>query len=89
MTTIDAAQLRDRTDEVLSRVEQGEEVVVERDGRPVGKIVPVGIHVKPGSVVILGGMRGRAVLKEGWDEPMTPDVLEDWYGGPVLPESPE
>ena len=41
MNTIPARDLRNRTAEVLRRVEAGEEIEVLKDNRPVAKIVPL------------------------------------------------
>jgi prevent-host-death family protein len=41
MSTIPARDLRNRTAEVLRRVEAGEEIEVLKDNRPVAKIVPL------------------------------------------------
>jgi prevent-host-death family protein len=41
MTEIPARDLRNRTAEVLRRVEAGEEIEVLRDNRPVAKIIPI------------------------------------------------
>jgi prevent-host-death family protein len=41
MTQIPARDLRNRTAEVLRRVEAGEEIEVLRDNRPVAKIIPI------------------------------------------------
>lgn len=41
MTAIPARDLRNRTAEVLRRVEAGEEIEVLKDNRPVAKLVPL------------------------------------------------
>jgi prevent-host-death family protein len=41
MVNIPARDLRNRTAEVLRRVEAGEEIEVLRDNRPVAKIIPI------------------------------------------------
>jgi prevent-host-death family protein len=41
VTEIPARDLRNRTAEVLRRVEAGEEIEVLRDNRPVAKIIPI------------------------------------------------
>jgi prevent-host-death family protein len=41
MSAIPARDLRNRTAEVLRRVEAGEEIEVLKDNRPVAKIVPL------------------------------------------------
>lgn len=41
MATIASRDLRNRTRQVLERVEAGEDVIITVDGRPVGRIVSV------------------------------------------------
>ena len=41
MSAIPARDLRNRTAEILRRVEAGEEIEVLRDNRPVAKIIPL------------------------------------------------
>lgn len=41
MAQVPARDLRNRTAEVLRRVEAGEEIEVLRDNRPVAKIIPI------------------------------------------------
>jgi prevent-host-death family protein len=54
MPTIPARDLRNRTAEVLRRVEAGEEIEVLKDNRPVAKIVPLSRrrHWLPASEII-------------------------------------
>jgi prevent-host-death family protein len=41
MSTVPARDLRNRTAEILRRVEAGEEIEVLKDNRPVARIVPL------------------------------------------------
>lgn len=41
MATVASRDLRNRTRQVLERVEAGEDITVTVDGRPVGRIVPI------------------------------------------------
>lgn len=41
MATVASRELRNRTRQVLERVEAGEDITITVDGRPVGRIVPV------------------------------------------------
>ena len=41
MSAIPARELRNRTAEILRRVEAGEEIEVLKDNRPVAKIIPL------------------------------------------------
>ncbi len=53
---------------IIERVEQGEEVIIDRAGRPVAKIVPLNRRVNPTSV---GSLAGRLDLSGDWDSPET------------------
>jgi prevent-host-death family protein len=40
-SSVGFSEARERLGELLDRVERGEEIVIERDGRAVSKLVPV------------------------------------------------
>jgi prevent-host-death family protein len=53
---------------IIERVEQGDEVVISRAGRPVAKVVPLTAHVtRTGR----GSLRGKLTLADNWDSPET------------------
>jgi prevent-host-death family protein len=73
--TIDISEARARFDEVLSSVEEGTEIIIAKDEKPVVRMVPVSSPIKkrkPG----LG--RGEVWMSEDFDDPL-PD--EFWLGG--------
>jgi prevent-host-death family protein len=53
---------------IIERVEQGDEVVISRAGKPVAKVVPLVAHVKRTG---RGSLRGKLVLADDWDSPET------------------
>jgi len=53
-------------------VEQGEQIVITRHGRPVAQIVPPPPQRRKAK---LGGMKDRIRLLPGWDAPVDPDRL--------------
>ena len=68
--TIDIAEARTHFDEVLSSVEEGAEIIIAKDEKPVVRMVPVFSPIKkrkPG----LG--RGEGWISEDFDEPL-PDL---------------
>lgn len=68
---------------LLHRVEQGEEIVIARNGKPVARLVPIeerGESPRPKRE--LGLFKGQIVLHPGWDDPMTEEELADWYDAP-------
>ncbi|MGI9050002.1 MAG: type II toxin-antitoxin system Phd/YefM family antitoxin [Rubrobacteraceae bacterium] len=58
---------------LLERVDEGEEIVIARAGRPVARLVPARerpVRREPGSA------SGRVVVGEDFDEPLPEEVLE-------------
>lgn len=87
-TVFSTDELHARTAEVLATVERGEEVILERDGKPVARIVPTeeAEAPHPRRKVVFGGLKDMIELKDGWDDPMTEAELAEWYDGPIFPE---
>ena len=61
---------------LLDLVEDGEEVVIERHGRPIAQIVPV--RRRPSR---LGAMRGQFTMVDGWERPLTDEEAEAFWSG--------
>jgi prevent-host-death family protein len=69
---VSTAEAKNRLPELIRAVEEGEQVVITRHGRPVAQIAPPPrARRKP----VLGGMKGRIRLLPGWDDPMTEEEL--------------
>lgn len=62
---------------LLDLVEDGEDVVIERHGRPVAQLVPV----RKRRSSPLGAMRGRFKMAEGWERPLTDEEAEAFWSG--------
>jgi len=53
---------------IIELVEQGEEVIIDRAGTPVAKIVPL---VRRVNRTAIGSLAGKADLSGDWDSPET------------------
>jgi prevent-host-death family protein len=53
---------------IIERVERGEEVIIDRAGTPVAKIIPLTLQVNRTSV---GSLAGQLDLSGDWDSPQT------------------
>ena len=62
---------------LLDLVEDGEEVVIERHGRPVAHLVPVRKRRRSP----LGAMRGQFTMAEGWERAMSDEEAEAFWNG--------
>ena len=59
---------------LIARVEQGEEIVIARNGRPVARLVPI---AKQDRAAAFGSMRGKIWIADDFDAPL-PDSF--WLG---------
>jgi prevent-host-death family protein len=62
---------------LLDLVEDGEDVVIERHGRPVAQLVPV----RRRRASALGRMRGQFTMVEGWERPFADEEAEAFWNG--------
>jgi prevent-host-death family protein len=62
---------------LLDLVEDGEQVVIERHGRPVARLVAV--RQRRGSV--LGAMRGEFEMADGWEQALTNEEADAFWNG--------
>jgi prevent-host-death family protein len=69
---IGTAEAKNRFTELIRFVEDGEQVVITRHGRPVAQITPPPTAPRKAR---LGGMKGRIRLLPGWDDPITEEEL--------------
>lgn len=53
---------------IIERVERGEEVIIDRAGVPVAKIIPLARQINRTSI---GSLAGRLDLSGEWDSPQT------------------
>jgi prevent-host-death family protein len=63
---------------LLKQIEQGEQVTIMRDGRPVAKLVP--FVEQPPRKRKLGWAAGMVVETEGWEKAMTDEEVETLLG---------
>ena len=62
---------------LLDLVEDGEQIVIERHGRPVAQLVPV----RSRRVSALGAMRGQFTMAEGWERALTDEEADAFQTG--------
>jgi prevent-host-death family protein len=60
---------------LLEQVERGEEVIIERHGKPVAKLLPASQGKR-----VLGSMRGLVTESSGWDAPLSGQEAEEEFG---------
>jgi len=73
------SEAREHLGELLDRAERGEEIVIERQGHPAMKLVPVLVE-KAAPVRRTGGQNlpGITYIAPDFDEPMSEEDVKDW-----------
>ncbi len=80
MITVNIGEAKDRFSELIRRVEDGEEVVIARDGAVVAEIRRRVLRRTPGA------LKGQITVREDFDDPLPDDVLHAIYEKSVIPD---
>ena len=75
--TVGVHEAKTQFSKLLDLVEQGEEVVIVRHGRPVAELVRSRAQAKP----VFGSMRGEISWREGWERPLSPEEADVFWEG--------
>ena len=70
MMDVSLAQAKNRLPKLIRAFQQGEQVVITRNGKPVAQLAPPPPKRRK---VRFDSMRGRIHLQPGWDDPITLD----------------
>jgi prevent-host-death family protein len=62
---------------IIERVERGEEVIIDRAGTPVAKIIPL---LRRANRTSVGSLAGRLDLSGDWDSPRTNAEIATDFG---------
>jgi prevent-host-death family protein len=81
MASYNVHEAKSNLSKLLKQAEQGEEVVIMRDGQAVAKLV----RCRPArqSKIRLGWAKGQAQAKPGWEKPLSAAEVEALFGGRV------
>jgi len=77
METINIHQAKTNLSRLIERVQQGEEIVISKSGKPVAKLTGLGHQPKPRT---LGLLKGKFKISADFDEPLSEDVLRAFEG---------
>jgi prevent-host-death family protein len=62
---------------IIARVESGQEVIIDRAGKPVAKIIPL---VRRANRTAIGSLAGQLDLSGDWDSSRTNAEIADDFG---------
>jgi prevent-host-death family protein len=75
MTSVSIEKVQEQFPAFLSKVEAGEEIILEKAGEPIARVVPIKKREKR----ILGKERGKIWMSDDFDEPLPGDILSEFY----------
>jgi prevent-host-death family protein len=76
MTQVGMHEAKTKLSQLVERAENGEDIVIARNGKPVARLVPVATTNTVASVY--GALRGRIEIADDFDE--LPDDIADAFG---------
>jgi len=77
LTTVNIHQAKTHFSRLISRVQQGEEIVISKSGQPVARIVPEPGPRKPRQP---GSAKGEFIIHDDFDAPLPSEVLQGFAG---------
>jgi prevent-host-death family protein len=75
--TVSIQEAKAQLSTLLSLVEDGEEIIISRRGRPVARLVRANPTRKPQ----IGAMRGEITWQEGWERALRADEEDPFWNG--------
>ena len=77
MRSVSVYETKARLSQLLNQVEQGEQVIITRHGRPVAQLLPIAPAPKSRK---LGTLRGRLRIADDFDAPLPDDLIAAFEG---------
>jgi prevent-host-death family protein len=74
--TVNIHAAKTQLSRLLEQVEEGEEIVIARAGKPIARIVPL-VPTRPKRR--LGILEGQYTVADNIDDPLPDDLLEEFY----------
>lgn len=79
MRDVSVREAKTRLSKLLREVEAGAEIVIQRRGKAVARIVPVSATTPATAARVLGRERGALVVPDDFDAPL-PEAVLDAFG---------
>lgn len=73
MHTVSLEEAKRQLDELVAEAGRGGEIIITQNEKPVAKLAPTssaGVSGENGDAALIGFLKGKITLKEGWDEPL-------------------
>lgn len=74
-TTVNIFEAKTNLSKLVERVENGEEVIIARAGKPVARLTRLEPEKKP---IVFGLLKGKLHVADDFDAPLTDDILDEF-----------
>jgi prevent-host-death family protein len=74
-STVNIFQAKTNLSKLLERVENGEDVIIARAGKPIARLTRLEVKKKP---IVFGLLKGELHVADDFDAPLPDDVLADF-----------
>lgn len=81
-TTVNIFEAKTNLSKLIARVEQGEEVIIARAGKPVARLMKAEPKKRK---IRFGGLKGKIWIADDFDAPLPPEILAEFENGPIFP----
>ncbi len=81
-TTVNIFEAKTHLSKLIAKVEQGEEVIIARAGKPVARLTNLKPEKKP---IVFGLLKGKLHVADDFDAPLPPEILAEFEDGPIFP----
>jgi len=86
MPTVNIFEAKTNLSKLVARAEQGEEIIIARNGKPAARLTPLEPVKKP---IIFGLMKGEIWVADDFDDDLPKDMLAEFEGDIFPPEPSE
>ena len=85
MSTVNIFEAKTNLSKLVARAEQGEEIIIARNGKPAARLTPLEPTAKP--QIRFGGLKGKISVADDFDNDLPEKVLAE-FEGEIFPPEP-
>ena len=85
MTIVNIFEAKTQLSKLIEKVENGEEVIIARAGKPAARLTQWKPEKKP---IVFGLMKEEIWIADDFDAPLPDEILDAFENGPVFPPEP-
>lgn len=75
MSIVNIFEAKTNLSKLVTRAEQGEEIIIARNGKPAARLAPLRPVKKP---IVFGLLKGKIHVPDDFDAPLPEDVLAEF-----------